>query len=225
MMRVCNKCNRSESETEFPNSNRLYKSCKECRRKINNDWQRNKRTTDPEWRKKGNFYTRQYQQRMMSENPVEYKAHLSQIRANTRQRCKEKRQNDPEYDERVRLITNVRTRICKFLKGEKCGQKTVQLMGFQTKDDVMRYFNDVYGGMSSFVNPSHDHYIPIKLFNLSNSRHVEAFSHHLNLRLIENQENRKKSCSFIGFPTVEYNGKKWEDLFPDVAKDILETLM
>lgn len=215
-------------------------SCKRCVYTANNQRQKERAAADAEFAGRLRQYRKTTYERQKEQGKID-KEKSRQAQRRFDQKRRELRKTDILLDAKIRqkererskrrfadptnrLIRCMRQRMNDWMAGRLKNINTFELI-FKSQvvadqTEFLSYLESVSPNWKELEVPSHDHYIPLSLFDITNERHMTAAWCPLNIRIIEKSENAAKQAKFIGFPPFIWNGLTWEELFPDVKAEI-----
>lgn len=182
-------------------------------------YKQQKRITDPDYAEKERLKGREYTEKSRSTDPELFYSRKRRDQRAFKQRVVE------EGRINVILATRLRYRIKGVMKKQHIPKTktTRESIGVESFEELQRYLHSTSVSQPVDLKQVHiDHIIPLSLFDLSNDREYIAANHYLNLQYMDARENLRKRNTFCGLPSHEWNGRRWADVFPDVAKKMID---
>ena len=223
--KVCSKCKEEKNICDFGNlktsKDGLSYSCKQCDRQRGKEY-RNKnykkileqnkiwRAKNPEWvynrhkrfRDNNKDKVNEMKRNWLSKNPQKRKEYRENYKPRKREQKKERRENDPTFV----IISNIRSRLYKYLKKHNITKKnkTFEIVGCAPEFLKEHLEKQFVSGMT-WENRSEwhiDHIIPLS--SAKTEEELYKLCHYTNLQPLWAEDNIKKSNKIV----EQFNNKK-----------------
>lgn len=204
--KICSKCKKEKLTTEFPKCSRnkdgLDTHCKECRNAVNKNYRNNNKEWFKNNRKKNYIKNKEKilaQKSLYAAKHKKEKAEYDKIyRQKNKKRIQALQKEWSKKSIKHRIISNLRRRLHRVLKGNVKSEKTLSLIGCSS-EFLKEYIENKFQEGMSWENYGEwhiDHIKPCSSFDLSDPKQQKECFNYTNLQPLWAIDNLKKSYKY-----------------------------